>query len=559
MTHKSSKTVIASAVSLALAGMMLATSSNAAVVVGRIDNSNNLSGKLGACGLDGTPTACVDAWNLDNVVVKLLRALDGSEFGSFDPVTGSYTTMNFGDSFASFILNTSGTDMARVTGKVWPVGEPTGIKAVVDDMKTKEGKPNNCLINTSYLEGAYLDTPAPMPVICSSDFQTHKRFKIAMLPATVEGVANGAEGNGIDVVFNVTDEGTATVRPYQVFSKINNYTGKRLKGYKIVVGTDTGANFKSADELNIESQLYISLGKGEGWSEGSATSIPPSAPDGSDLFDDDGGLASFSHGLFGAPDKHFKVNGFFDSRTAGFNVDQDCSKTPGCTGLTAPYAPYPATIIKYSDTIYSTLPPLPSNYNGPPTPPLTAPLFGDWLPSIWMPKGIFWDFDNNSTTDADLVAWWDGATWRKNYDSGFAVVSDAELNAWASDKQCGTADALRSCYAIDDIEDVLNLGINYIVNVGDGIPGGKITIRIIPVVADTQDPPGHMATSAPPLPPPTTPTETTPTPSVPVVTSSDGGGGGCTIGNDGRFDPTLPAMLFAGLGFLGWRRYKAGK
>ena len=60
---------------------------------------------------------------------------------------------------------------------------------------------------------------------------------------------------------------------------------------------------------------------------------------------------------------------------------------------------------------------------------------------------------------------------------------------------------------------------------------------------------------------PPTPTDpTTPTPTLPpVVSSSSGGGGGCTIGNDGRFDPTLPAMLFAGLGFLGWRRYKAGK
>ena len=69
-----------------------------------------------------------------------------------------------------------------------------------------------------------------------------------------------------------------------------------------------------------------------------------------------------------------------------------------------------------------------------------------------------------------------------------------------------------------------------------------------------------MGTTPPALPTtPTTPTEpTTPTPTVPVV-SSGGGGGGCAIGNDGRFDPTLPAMLFAGLGFLGWRRYKAGK
>jgi hypothetical protein len=44
---------------------------------------------------------------------------------------------------------------------------------------------------------------------------------------------------------------------------------------------------------------------------------------------------------------------------------------------------------------------------------------------------------------------------------------------------------------------------------------------------------------------------------VPPAPSS--GGGGCAIGGDGRFDPTLPALLVAGLGFFGWRRFKAGK
>ena len=36
-----------------------------------------------------------------------------------------------------------------------------------------------------------------------------------------------------------------------------------------------------------------------------------------------------------------------------------------------------------------------------------------------------------------------------------------------------------------------------------------------------------------------------------------GGGGGCAIGTDGRFDPTLPAMLAAALAFFGWRRRSA--
>lgn len=32
---------------------------------------------------------------------------------------------------------------------------------------------------------------------------------------------------------------------------------------------------------------------------------------------------------------------------------------------------------------------------------------------------------------------------------------------------------------------------------------------------------------------------------------------GCAVGGDGRLAPTLPAMLAAALGFLGWRRHTA--
>jgi hypothetical protein len=46
-----------------------------------------------------------------------------------------------------------------------------------------------------------------------------------------------------------------------------------------------------------------------------------------------------------------------------------------------------------------------------------------------------------------------------------------------------------------------------------------------------------------------------PTPDQPV--SSFGNNAGCAIGGDGRFDPTLPAMLVAALAFLGWRRRPA--
>jgi hypothetical protein len=460
----------------------------------------------------------VGAWNLGNVDVNQVRVADGSVFGSFDKPTGAYATMAVGDSFISSVKDAMGSIMAKVTGKVWPIGEPTGIKAVNGDTQTKNGKPNNCLINSSYLgadvstshANAYLNSTSPEPVICSSGFQSHKRFKIAMQPATVVGVADGSPSDKpIDLVFNVSDGGG--LKSYQVFSKINNYTDKRLKGYRIVVGVGTGSGFQSAGALNIADKLHISLGKGEG-------ATGSNVLNGQDIFDGDG-LATFSHGLFGTADANFPANGFFDTGTAGFNVVQTCSEGT-CTSYPNPYAPAdPTSNLLNSDTIEST-DKLTSNY---------TTLFGDWLPSKWQPSGVFFDDDNDPTTDAVLKAWWNGSQWVGNNDGGFAPIPAATLEAWGKD----------SLYEVSKIEDVLNLGINYIVKVGDGI-GTNFTLRIIPVVATNQDAPTFLAAEPASLTLPAT------TPATTYI-----GGGGCSAATVKQpLDPMLP--LFAAFGLAGW-------
>ncbi len=195
---------------------------------GRITSVPSASGALGFGG-----------WNLDNVNV----VLDGT--GSwFDPATGAYGFAADSDlTYQGFVSDGLGTDMGIVLAKDWPIGEPSGIKIVNDDPGVKNDKPANCIMSTSYLKDHYLDSADPKQVICSSPFQTHKRFKVAMLPST----ADGAGSENVDLVFNVETETGA--RTYQMFQKINNWTNKRLQGFKIEVGFGIGANFVSVTDV----------------------------------------------------------------------------------------------------------------------------------------------------------------------------------------------------------------------------------------------------------------------------------------------------------------------
>ena len=140
-------------------------------------------------------------WNLDNVNVRIVRS-DGSSDpgGSFDASDGSYV-MGADGLYASDVYdttyidgNSSETLMATVVAKDWPVGEPPGIKVVNDDTNVKVPKPQNCIMATSYLDPDFLDTATPVQVICSSPFQSHKRFKIGLLPALVDSAGEESEG-----------------------------------------------------------------------------------------------------------------------------------------------------------------------------------------------------------------------------------------------------------------------------------------------------------------------------------------------------------------------------
>jgi hypothetical protein len=417
-THRKLPALKKSILAIAVAGVSLTAQA------GKISTTPSVTGAAGFGG-----------WNLDNVEVTL----NGS--GSFFDESNGYYWFS-PDSDYTYYSEVSDGNNAIVTGLVlakdWPVGEPAGIKVVHDDTGVKPPGPVNCIIATSYLDGHFLDSDDPQQVTCSGPFQSHKRYKVAMLPSTVEGPTE----KGIDLVFNVEDEPGS--RDYEVFQKINNWTNQRLEGFTIQVGFGVGDDFVPASQQSGVGVANLSV------------SVPE------EVWDRVSQLANFSTGLFGPADlQHDRPPGYFDPDTrAGFTIVE----YPIGPGLT--------------DTLTSGAP-LASDYaNLPNGAGDVANQFGPWLPNNMLPQGIFWDDDGNQATDAQLVAWYgynpevDGLTWMTGAADGFSQVPAQQVIDWGADLT----------YTMGVIDDLVNVGLSYIVTVGDvtTYPGNSFTIRVTP-------------------------------------------------------------------------------
>lgn len=407
--------------------------------------TSELTPATGASGFGG--------WNLDNVEINL-----NGNGSTYNEATGAYSFSPDSDFTYAGHVNDGDTNnlMGYALAKDWPVGEPAGIKIINDDTGVKDPKPSNCIIATSYRAEHFLDSDDPEQVICSSPFQSHKRYKLAMLPATVDG--EGSES--VDLVFNVENETGS--RKYQVFQKINNWTGKRLQGFTIQVGFGIGASFQSVEQTGVVlDDLNISV-PADIWSANQ--------------------LANFSAGLFGPLDKHTGSIGFFDpEQRAGFAIDE--------------YETQPLT-----DTLHATQT-LGSDYAEVPAGAAIENQFGPWLPNSMLPYGIFFDDDGNPETDAELLAWYgynptiDDFGWMggsQNSDGPFASISVEDIEVMGEDLS----------YTMGEIDDLVNVGLNYVVTVGDvtTFPADTFTIRITPT-ADTSatEAPGYVGLEPEPL------------------------------------------------------------
>ncbi|MDX2503063.1 MAG: choice-of-anchor F family protein, partial [Gammaproteobacteria bacterium] len=373
-------------------------------------------------------------WNLNNIEVILngtQGAIGDNDTSWFDESNGAYNFANDSNfSYAGNVDDGTGTVMGIALAKDWPVGEPSGIKIVNDDALVKAPKPPNCIMATSYLADHYLDSDDPQQVLCSGPFQSHKRYKLAMLPSSVDGVGSDA----IDLVFNV--EAEAGSREYQIFQKINNWTDGRLEGFRVQVGVGVGAGFQTASAAGADLTISVPT---EIWAADQ--------------------LAVFSADLFGPLDNHTGNTGFFDpDQRAGFLIDE-----------------YGSTVL--TDTLTATTT-LGSNYAK--VPAGASDQFGPWIANNMLPYGIFFDDNGNPETEPQLLAWYGfnpalgvGALdWMGGADSNFAEITAAEFEAMAANL----------AYTMDFIDDLVNVGLSYIVTVGDvnTFAGSTFTIRVIP-------------------------------------------------------------------------------
>ena len=399
--------------------------------------------------------------NMDNINVNMIL---GGVTTPIDFIDGAYPQMSLEDSYQSDVFSriNPATKLGYLTQKLWPISEPSGLKVINNDFDASNGKPFNCIIGSSYLGDSNTSDPAttthflndtdPRPTLCSSYAGSSKRLQLMLNENMVAGANPGEYGQHIDLVFNIDPISAAGDHRYQVFQKVTNHTGMRLNGLKVEVLNASGGA--------ITSDLNISLGLGEHTdSKGDPDLLDPNLwPDYE--------MAFYPPGLWGDGEKKHLSIGWFDVNASGYLVSG-----------------HNTSMIETGDR-------LDGNY---------VEIYGNWLPEKWVGEGMhidpkivgvepsliaYWGTTPDQAGDVNATpAWYYGLHDNDGVETNFELVPENIVAQWATDTT--------ETYVIDDIEDLPNLSLNYIVNVGAGVTD-KFIIRFTPKVSLDQTPPSYF-------------------------------------------------------------------
>ena len=298
---------------------------------------------------------------------------------------------------------------------------PPGAKVVTnvlnnDDFTSDNGFAPNNVANC-------LMANAPADISCDAPPGSGKRIK-----------ANTTGPAPFDQTFTVRSTGGVT--EYFTFGKLTNQTGKRILGFRLVLGKGTGRDFKAIDP---SSPLARSI-RFDG-----LTAITPKAAEWPGLGGKTTGQNPLQRvflpdGLFGNGGQEGDI-GFFSDERAGFVLVQTKDGLRLLTDGLFDGAD-DAHLINFGDGL---------------------------LDRSQVPEAIFFDDDGDPSTESKLVAWLKAGVW---VDGDGNPVSAADLRRFMNDPAFETG----------IIEDLSNLNLNYSIDVGD-LPEGAFTLRLVPIFA----------------------------------------------------------------------------
>eukprot|EP00977_Amphora_coffeiformis_P025552 scaffold20447_cov200-Amphora_coffeaeformis.AAC.2 len=379
--------------------------------------------------------AQIIGWNLDNVIV------DEAPY----EIDESYASVVY-DS----VPTTGGTSYGGVIWVESDVKAP-GMKVVTDGDGMDRDK--SCIMTAGF------EPNSLQPKQCNDDFMTSKRVKV---------YSDDLDGP-VDLVYDIS-EANLTDDAYRFFLKYENLSDKRIKSFKLELGTGIGDAFVKS---STDDGLFFTARDG--------IALVPG-----DVFPLDSDLATlFAFGLFG------------DAET---NADQDTDGyyDPANRGIFT-------MVVEDEDLINATM--VSENI---------ASLYGgaveSWIPKWIAPLGFFYDFDDDPSTESATVADFDasGQGWQ-NYrlctdnitlnllNNGFLNPTECRFNTSVGPVPISTATIEQweasPLFEQGAIEDFGNVNVNTHIKVNDTFASlnSNFTIRITPTADDT-------ATGAPWLP-----------------------------------------------------------